>query len=130
MAHEHTRAGRFQSYIGGLVLAAVVLSFATSELMRFTDGVLLAVGGFALAAAIFSFYQLAVRPTLDPKLRPIAWVLAVVGLVVLSFTFAGAIVTAEDFSVECAKQQARMMTPAGDNAGAAIFHALRCEYSA
>ena len=136
-AHAPARAAGFQTYIGGLVLAAVVFTATAQELTRFTNAVALGVGGFFLAMGLFAFYQLDVRATLHPNLRPIAAVLAGLGIAILIGTFAGAIVTEQDFEVACATQQARMLkgdaalgiATSGPASGAATFQAWRCDYA-
>jgi drug/metabolite transporter (DMT)-like permease len=127
MAQANTRAGRFQTLIGGIVLAGAIMTACTSPLSQHVNSVWLAMAGFMLAGAFFAFYQLAVRPTLDPGLKKVAWAMAGIGIAGLAWTFADAIVTAQDYEVVCEAQQQRMM--GGDSAGAEIFRALKCDFA-
>lgn len=57
MAAEHTRAGRFQAKLGGLVLFCVVNAYLTAPLLRFCPPGLLAGGGVGLGGAALLLFE-------------------------------------------------------------------------
>lgn len=57
MAAQHTRAGRFQANIGGLVLASAVVAYFAGPFLRFCPPALLAVGGLCLGCAVFLIFE-------------------------------------------------------------------------
>lgn len=109
MAQVDTRAGRFQTSIGGLVLASIVMAFFLGPLLRLANPIVLGVGGFLLGAGLFAEYQVAILTTLNPKLTWLGRGLGGLGLVVLIWAFSYALANSGDLDKECLRLQKTML---------------------
>lgn len=109
MAQEHTRAGRFQNLIGGLVLGSIVLAYCLSPLLRFANPTSIAMGGFLVSCGLFMGHRLALVTALDRKLIWIAGGLGGLGFTILVVALSFAMENVEAFDERCETLQRVML---------------------
>lgn len=131
MAQQHTRAGRFQASIGGLVLGSIVLAYFLGPLLRFASPEALGWGGLLLGGGLFATYQVATVTTLGRSVKWVGYAVGGLGLLFLIIAFASAMTNSGKFDRRCAKLQQVMLNggkqPKDGNAQAhEIFDALAC----
>lgn len=109
MAQEHTRAGRFQTSIGGLVLAAVVMAYFLGPLLRFANPVGVAAGGFLLGSGLFAHYQTFTVTKIDKNAKWVAYAFDLLGVLLLIVAFSYAMTSSGEFDRKCAELQRVML---------------------
>lgn len=131
---EH--AETFRARTGGLTMGGLILAYCLQPLLEHANRTGLAFGGFLLAMAVVTFYQLDIWPALDQSARKkVAIPLAVLGSVILIWTFSYASTTAGDLDAQCRVHQQRMTyndtaPVAGDKpaTGHDAYAAMRCRW--
>lgn len=136
MATQIEQADTFRARTGGLAMGGLILAYFLQPLLEHANRTGLAFGGFLLAMAVVTFWQLDIWPSIDQSARKLVAIpLAVVGSFILVVTFCFAIGTAEDLDAQCRTQQLRMTyndtaAVAGDKpaTGHDAYAAMRCRW--